>query len=59
MKKRIIGVIGDIHGSARWIQIIKDNPQVEQWIFLGDYVDSKIFSNVDILHNLREINIKH
>ena len=55
MNKRIIGVIGDIHGSDRWIQIIKDNPQVEQWIFLGDYVDSKIFSNVEILHNLKEI----
>lgn len=35
-----IGIIGDIHGKTIWKDITLSNPDIELWIFLGDYVDS-------------------
>lgn len=35
-----IVAIGDIHGRAIWRKIVDENPDVDKFIFLGDYFDS-------------------
>jgi len=45
--------IGDIHGSALWKMIKPD--EYDRIIFVGDYVDSFTHSDVEILHNLKDI----
>ena len=45
--------IGDIHGRDDWKDKVNDS--YDKIIFLGDYVDSFDKSNVEILHNLKEI----
>ena len=45
--------IGDIHGRDDWKEKISDD--YDLIVFLGDYVDSFDKSNVEILHNLKEI----
>jgi len=55
MEKLKLVFIGDIHGRDKWKGFINSNPDTEQWIFVGDYVDSYDISNVDILNNLKDI----
>lgn len=50
-----VGFIGDIHGRSHWKDIIKSSPEVEHWVFIGDYVDSFFVPDIVILHNLNEI----
>lgn len=45
--------IGDLHGSDHWKIIDLNN--YDKIIFIGDYVDSFIYSDVEILHNLKKI----
>ncbi len=35
-----IGVIGDVHGKPCWEDIVRSKPDVDRWVFIGDYVDS-------------------
>lgn len=35
-----IGVIPDLHSKQVWKKFINDNPHIEKWIMLGDYVDN-------------------
>ena len=50
-----VGFLGDIHGRDNWKDIISKNPSVHTWVFVGDYCDSFDKSNVEIIHNLKEI----
>ena len=50
-----IGVIGDLHGKDLWIDIIRSMPDVNRWVFLGDYVDSFTFTGEQIILNLKRI----
>ena len=43
MKK--IVVIGDIHSRTIWKQIVHNNPNVDYYVFLGDYVDPYPFES--------------
>lgn len=49
-----IMIIPDIHGRSIWKYDVKEQ-EVDKYIFLGDYTDSFILSNIAILHNLKEI----
>ena len=52
----IIGTIGDIHGKSVWKNIITNNPHVEKWVFVGDYVDDyPPTTDEKILGNLLDI----
>jgi hypothetical protein len=55
VRKKSYGTIGDLHGHNTWLQIIEQNPDIDVWILIGDYVDSKHLSNETILDNLRAI----
>jgi hypothetical protein len=46
---------GDIHGRPFWKQWIKEFKNIDKYVFVGDYTDSFDISNVEILHNLKEI----
>jgi hypothetical protein len=46
-------VIGDIHGRDNWRHI--NIKLFDKIIFLGDYVDSKILSDLIIYENLKDI----
>ena len=62
-----IVTIGDVHGHDKWKKAIYRLNEttgemycqlgftIDKAIFLGDYVDDWNLSNVDILHNLKEI----
>ncbi len=52
-----IVAIGDIHGKSVWMQAINENKDVDQYIFLGDYVDSRsmAISDAAIFENLLTI----
>lgn len=45
--------IGDIHGRREWSLINPDG--VDRMIFNGDYCDSYVYSNAEILSNLQDI----
>lgn len=57
--------IGDVHGFDTWknfgdIQNLLDNPKskvydFDYYVFVGDYVDSFTKTNMEILHNLKDI----
>lgn len=55
--------IGDLHGRSNWLQIedisilMKSTfePDFDKYIFVGDYCDSFTVSNVEILHNLKQL----
>ena len=47
--------IGDVHGRNYWKNWVEEHKDADLVIFLGDYVDSFDISNVEILHNLKEI----
>lgn len=55
MEKLNIGVISDLHGRNIWKKLIKENPQVDKWVFIGDYCDSFFKTNEEIYSNLVEI----
>jgi hypothetical protein len=55
MKKNIHIIIGDIHGRNNWKTIVKNNPNADKYIFIGDYFDSFDISSVLQLHNFKEI----
>lgn len=47
--------IGDIHGRDNWKLGLEFYPDADKIIFIGDYTDSFYKTNVEILHNLKEI----
>lgn len=47
--------IGDIHGRNNWMMITELVDRVDKVVFIGDYTDSFHVSNVEILHNLKQI----
>jgi hypothetical protein len=47
--------IGDIHGRDNWKLGLEFYPDADKVIFIGDYTDSFTKTNVEILHNLKEI----
>ena len=53
MKK--VGTISDLHGRGIWKKFVKDNPQIDIWVFIGDYTDSYDLTNEEIYLNLVEI----
>lgn len=54
-RKIIIGTIGDLHGKDSWKNIIENNPQVQKWVFTGDYVDDFMISDADMFENLNNV----
>jgi predicted phosphodiesterase len=60
--KRIVS-IGDIHGTKSWKdnfliengKVILQGPSIEKVIFVGDYVDSFSYTDIEIRENLLEI----
>lgn len=47
-------LIPDLHGLTDW-EVVKNIPNIDKYIFLGDYVDSFHISNMQILENLKNI----
>lgn len=47
--------IGDIHGLTIWKQIVEDNPDFDNIVFIGDYFDSFDIDGTTQLLNLKEI----
>ena len=48
-------VIGDVHGSALWQEVVKRHPDCK-YVFLGDYCDPyQSITNEDVLENLKRI----
>ena len=47
--------IGDLHGKDVWKKFIDENPQIDKWVFVGDYCDAFDKSNAEIQTNLLEI----
>lgn len=45
--------IGDTHGRDNWKEWVKE--EYDKIVFLGDYVDSYVFKNVEILQHLKDI----
>lgn len=50
-----IVAIGDIHGRSIWKQIVKNNPNADLFVFIGDYFDSFNVSPIEQKQNFREI----
>ena len=49
-------IIGDVHGRGAWKDIVRDNPDADLFVFLGDYVSThEGISECDQLSNLFEI----
>lgn len=49
-------VIGDIHGSKFWKNIVNQHLDEDYIVFVGDYVDShNAMSNTKMLKNLLDI----
>lgn len=48
-------VVSDIHGRTNWKEAAYQIDDVDKIVFLGDYCDSFEISDVEILHNLKEI----
>ncbi len=48
-------IIGDIHGHDSWKQIVKQNPDADKFIFVGDYFDSFSVPGLMQMHNFKEI----
>ena len=45
--------VGDLHGSDHWKTI--DPKKHDKIIFMGDYIDSFVFTDTEIVHNLKEV----
>ena len=54
--KRVV-IIPDVHGRSFWKNIVNENPleDTDFFVFLGDYCDSFVETNKDILDNLKDI----
>ncbi len=50
-----IVIIPDLHGNSDWKLIVSMNPDATEWVFLGDYFDSYVFSAAEQIHNFKEI----
>jgi hypothetical protein len=48
-------IIGDIHGSHKWKDIIRQHMDAESITFLGDYFDSFTHSALEQIDNFKEI----
>ncbi len=48
-------MIGDVHGRDCYKKILKDNPDTDLTIFIGDYFDSFDIPAVVQIHNFKEI----
>lgn len=48
-------IIGDVHGFSDWKEIIKEHPDYDKVIFVGDYLDSFTISVDDQVSNFKEI----
>lgn len=46
--------IGDIHGRNCWNEIVKQNPNADLFVFMGDYFDSK---NISVLEQINNFNL--
>lgn len=47
--------IGDIHGLNTWEQIVRNNPNADNYVFVGDYFDSFDISGIEQLFNVVNI----
>jgi hypothetical protein len=47
--------IGDIHGLTSWGKIVRDNPNADNYVFVGDYFDSFDVSSIEQLFNVENI----
>jgi len=47
--------IGDIHGLTSWEKIVRDNPNADNYVFVGDYFDSFDISGIEQLFNVENI----
>jgi hypothetical protein len=47
--------IGDIHGLTTWKKIVRDNPDTDNYVFVGDYFDSFDVSGIEQLFNVENI----
>ena len=47
--------VGDIHGETSWKDLIEENPKIDKWVILGDYVDSFHHTDSQIIQNLQNI----
>lgn len=47
--------IGDIHGLNTWEKIVRDNPNADNYVFVGDYFDSFDISGIEQLFNVENI----
>ena len=56
MNKRLIVVIGDIHGRDTWKDIVKRHPNAYKFVFVGDFFDSFKLSVEVMLNNFKEIS---
>lgn len=54
-KTESIGIVSDLHGYDIWKKFVNENPQIEKWVFLGDYCDSFTHKNEAIWNNLADI----
>lgn len=52
--KKIIA-LGDTHGRPYWKQAVKDNPDADLFVFIGDYFDSFEYSAAEQIYNFKEI----
>lgn len=52
---RKIVYIGDIHGLNVWQEIVKNDPDADVFVFIGDYFDSFNIGGIEQLRNVQEI----
>jgi len=47
--------IGDVHGRKTWKDVLDKNPEADNYVFIGDYLDSYYIQPLEQLENLIEI----
>lgn len=50
-----IAVVGDIHGRESWKDVIPHTEWAHRVVFIGDYMDSHVYTHAQCLENLRAI----
>lgn len=50
-----IVALGDTHGRDHWKQIVKDNPDADKFVFIGDYFDSWGLTFETQMQNFKDI----
>ncbi len=50
-----IGCIGDLHGHDTWKKFVNENPTLDKYVFIGDYVDNVNGTNESIWNNLADV----